>query len=121
VSAFADFDAVPPRQIWDGTLARVVRGECMTFALIELDPGTLVPEHAHANEQVGVLVRGSLRFLIGGEERTVGPGETWLVRANVPHSAEAGPEGAVAVEVFSPPRDDWDPVAELAPRAARWP
>jgi quercetin dioxygenase-like cupin family protein len=41
------------------------------------------------------------------EERTLGPGGTWRIEAKAPHTAQAGPEGAVVIDVFSPPRDDW--------------
>ena len=77
----------------------------MTLAVIELDPDSVVPEHSHENEQLGVLVSGLLEFRVGDETRRVGPGGTWSIPANVPHEVQAGPEGAVAVEVFAPTRD----------------
>jgi quercetin dioxygenase-like cupin family protein len=93
----------------------------MTFGLIELDPGAIVPEHSHEPEQVGILLAGSMTFTIGGETRALGPGGTWKILANVPHSVEAGPNGAVAFEIFSPVREDWRGLASDAPRAPRWP
>src|SRR5579862_1096560 len=73
VSAFADSGSLAPQQIWAGVLGRSVHGERVTLALIELEANAEVPEHAHVNEQVGILLEGSLRFTIGGEEREFGP------------------------------------------------
>ncbi len=86
--------------------------------MIELEPGAEVPEHSHDNEQLGVLIAGSLSFTIGGEHGEVRPGSFWRILANVPHSVVAGPEGAVAVEVFAPPRNEWagTPAGRARPR-----
>ena len=46
----------------------------------------------------------------------------WTIHGDVPHSVEAGPEGAVIYEIFSPPREsDWAGIAREAPRPPRWP
>ena len=110
-----------PQQIWDGILGRAVQGEQATLALLELDADSVVPEHSHANEQLGICIQGSLTFTIGGETRTVGPGGTWRILGNVPHSVVTGPDGAVVVEAFAPARDDWNDLAHEEPRAPRWP
>ena len=98
-----------------------MHGENVTLGLIELDPGVAVPEHSHANEQLGILIEGSVRFTIGDETGEVGPGGTWRILAHVPHSVVAGPEGAVLAEVFSPPRHDWAEIETLEPGPGRWP
>ena len=119
-SPFADLEGMDAQRIWEGVVGRVVEGERVTLAVIELDPGSAVPEHSHENEQLGVLVAGHLEFRIGDETRRVGPGGTWSIPANVPHEVEAGPEGAVAVEVFAPARADWGALERLDARP-RWP
>jgi len=120
-SAFVDANAVGPQQIWDGLLARTVHGDKLTLTLIELDPGIAVPEHSHANEQMGICLQGSLTFTVGEETKEVGPGGTWTILADVPHSVVVGPKGSVLVEVFSPARDDWQAREQLDPRPGRWP
>jgi quercetin dioxygenase-like cupin family protein len=107
MSAFDHVDSIEPLRVWDGVTAWPVHGDAVTLTVIELAPDALVPEHAHANEQVGVLLRGSLRFRIGDEERELARGATWCIRANVPHQVRTGPEGATIAEVFAPPRGDW--------------
>ena len=121
MSVFADVASLGPQQIWDGIVGRTVHGERVTLSLLELDAGAVVPEHAHANEQVGILLEGSVTFTIGGEIRELGPGATWRILAHVPHSVVVGAEGALIVEVFSPVRDDWHAIESQEPRPGRWP
>jgi unsaturated pyranuronate lyase len=121
MSAFGELTAYAPTRIWDGVVARVVEGERVSFAVVELEPNSLVPEHHHDNEQVGVLLSGSLTFRIGDETREVRRGGTWSIPADVPHQVQAGPDGAVAAEVFAPRREDWEAAERLAPCPPRWP
>ncbi|MBA2296635.1 MAG: cupin domain-containing protein, partial [Actinobacteria bacterium] len=68
-----------PRQVWDGITARAVHGERLTLALVELEPGAIAEEHSHDHEQLGMVLRGSIRFRVGDEKRELGPGETWEI------------------------------------------
>jgi quercetin dioxygenase-like cupin family protein len=110
-----------PLPIWDGILARAVHGERVSFAVVELAPDSHVPEHRHENEQLGVLVSGSMRFRIGDETRELAPGSVWTIPSNEPHEVTAGPQGAVAVEVFAPRREDWGAIEPAAPQPPRYP
>ena len=119
--AFEELGDIAPQQLFDGYLARAVHGDRITFAIVEIDPGSPLPEHQHENEQLGMVLRGSMTFRIGDEERTLGPGGTWSIPPNTPHSATAGPDGAVALDVFAPTRDDWKALAAEEPRPPRYP
>jgi quercetin dioxygenase-like cupin family protein len=121
VGAFDDLAAIQPRAIWDGLIARAVDGERITLAVVEIEPGAELPEHSHDNEQLGIVLRGSFRFRVGDEERELGPGQTWRIDSGTPHSAVGGPEGAVVIDVFAPPRHDWGAVDRLEPRQPLWP
>ena len=121
MSAFrhvSDLDVLP---IWPGVIARRVEGREMTFALVHLEPNASVDQHQHPNEQVGVIVSGSLRFTIGAEVRELRPGDTYVIPGGVPHEAVAGPDGTVVIDVFSPTRDDWSRFTPQAARPANWP
>jgi quercetin dioxygenase-like cupin family protein len=121
MSAFADTGSIEPQRIWDGVDARAVHGERVTLTVIELEPDAVVPEHQHENEQLGVVIRGSITFRIGDETRELGPGGTWRILANAPHSVTTGPEGAVLVEAFAPARVDWQGLETDGTRPPRWP
>src|SRR6185295_962771 len=107
MSAFDALGELRPIAIWNGVVARAVHGERVTLAVVELAPSSVVVEHAHENEQLGIVLRGSVRFRVGDEERELGPGETWRIPANTPHEVHTGTDGAAVIDVFGPPRDDW--------------
>jgi quercetin dioxygenase-like cupin family protein len=121
VTAFDELAAIGPHAIWDGVAARVVEGERITLAVVELDPGAVVPEHAHEQEQLGIVLQGTVNFRVADETRELGPGETWRILSNVPHEVIAGTEGATVIDVFSPVRADWAAVDQEPPRPPRWP
>ena len=117
----ADLADLPPFDVWgDAVRARKIEGEGITLAVVELAPGAVVPEHRHPQEQLGLCIRGSVRFRVDDEERELGPGGTWRILSDRPHEVVAGPDGAVVLDVFAPRRDDWQfPFGE--PTAPRWP
>jgi quercetin dioxygenase-like cupin family protein len=121
VSAFSDLGVIPPQQIWERVAARSLHGERITLSVVELDPDAVVAEHSHENEQLGIVLRGRIDFRVGDERRELGPGGTWRIAANTPHEATAGPDGAVVLDVFAPPREDFRGLESLEQRAPRWP
>jgi quercetin dioxygenase-like cupin family protein len=102
-------------------VARSVHGDRITMSVVELDPGALVAEHSHENEQLGIVLRGTMDFRVGDERRELGPGGTWCIPANAPHEATAGPQGAVVIDVFAPPRDDFRELPSLGHRSGASP
>lgn len=117
----AELKQLAPKPIWDGVAARIVEGERITLAVVELEPDGLVPEHRHPNEQLGIVLEGSVTFRIDEETRQLGPGGTWRIVADVPHEARAGAQGAVVIDVFTPTRTDWETIEDQPARAPRWP
>ncbi len=71
-----------------------------------LAKGTIVPRHEHPHEQTGYLVSGRMIFVIAGERFDAEPGDGWNISGGVSHGVEVV-EDSVAVEVFSPPREDY--------------
>ncbi len=113
---------LPLLEIWGDTVrARRVEGDRITLAIVELAPNAVVPEHRHAAEQLGMVIRGLMRFTVDGETRDLGPGGTWRILGERPHDVVAGPEGAVVIDVFTPIRSDWDDKAVVGMPTPRWP
>jgi quercetin dioxygenase-like cupin family protein len=105
MTSFQDLPDVPLLAIWGDTVkARRIQGDRITLAIVELAPNAEVPEHRHAAEQLGMVIRGQMHFTVDGETRDLGPGGTWRILGDRPHDVVAGPEGAVVIDVFSPVR-----------------
>lgn len=117
----SDLADIAPIQVFQGIRARRVEGDLITLAIVELDPDAVVPEHRHAHEQNGMVITGQMTFRVGTEERVLGPGGTWRILGDVPHTATAGPEGAVVIDVFSPIRSDWEDRPVLDAMEPVWP
>lgn len=103
------WDDMPKERVSDTLQRRLITGERMMLAHVYLDKGTIVPKHAHDNEQLTYILEGALRFWLGdaGErELLVSAGEVLYIPSNLPHKAEAL-EDTLDVDVFSPPRQDW--------------
>lgn len=97
-----------------GIEVRPVIGEALMTCWITIEPGAEIPEHAHVNEQLGVVIDGSVTVTANGESRTLEIGDAYLVSPNAIHSGLAGPEGVVLVETFVPVRDDYKRAWEAA-------
>ena len=69
---------------------------------------TRCPSTSTRKSRPGYLVSGRLRLTIGDDTHDVAPGDSWSIPGGVPTGAEMIVD-AVAVEVFSPVREDYLP------------
>jgi quercetin dioxygenase-like cupin family protein len=86
----------------------LVYGERTLFAEFRLERGSKLPRHRHPHEQTGYLVGGHMHLSIGDETFEVEPGDSWCIPSSIEHSGEII-EDSVAIEVFSPVREDYLP------------
>lgn len=89
-------------------LKTLVYGEKTLFAEFRMESGSNLPSHSHLHEQTGYLVAGRLRLTIGRQTFEVEKGDSWCIPGNTDHSADIL-EDSVAIEVFSPVREDYLP------------
>jgi unsaturated pyranuronate lyase len=120
-AAFDELASISPQMLRDGYVARVVHGDRITFAVVEVEPDAGLPEHSHENEQFGMVIQGSVTFRVGDESRTLELGGIWRIAANMPHSVIGGAEGAVVLDVFTPAREDWKGLPTQDLSSTRWP
>jgi quercetin dioxygenase-like cupin family protein len=91
----------------NATISRqYITADRVTVARFELKRGAVVPQHAHENEQMSYIISGALKFILEGRDIVVRGGELLQIPPNVPHAAEAI-EDTLAIDVFSPVRQDW--------------
>ena len=86
----------------------LVYGEKTLMVEFLLRKRSLLPRHSHPHEQTGYLVKGNIILTIGAEEFDVKPGDSWTIPGGVEHKADII-EDSVAVEVFSPVRENYLP------------
>lgn len=104
---FPTGDELGRHTIFPGVTIRTAAAERMMLSLVDLAPGSVVEEHAHPHEQVGMVVRGRAVFTIGGEEKTLGPGDLYRIPGGVPHKVVTLDEPAQALDIFTPVREEY--------------
>jgi quercetin dioxygenase-like cupin family protein len=82
-------------------------GKNLMLSIVRLEPRSVVSEHSHPHEQMGILLEGRLEFTIGNVTRLIGPGDMWRIPSGVLHSVRALDAPALALDVFHPIREDY--------------
>jgi quercetin dioxygenase-like cupin family protein len=90
--SFIDWDSIPPNEVAPGIRIRTPYGKNLMLSRVEFDAGAVVPK---------------MKFTIDGETRIVLPGESFIIPGGVPHRAEAVDGPCVALDIFSPIREDY--------------
>src|SRR5688572_15191779 len=98
---------VPPFSPAPGIQVQPVIGESLMTCWIAMEPGAIVAEHSHVNEQLGVVVEGSVSITAAGETREMVVGDAYVVPSNLTHSGVAGADGVLLVETFVPIREEY--------------
>ncbi|MBI5483233.1 MAG: cupin domain-containing protein [Deltaproteobacteria bacterium] len=86
----------------------LVYGDKTLMVEFRLQKGALLPLHCHPHEQTGYLVKGRILLTIESVVHEVLPGDSWCIAGGAFHCAEII-EDSIAVEVFSPVREDYLP------------
>ena len=93
--------------IFPGVTLHACALEKMMMSYVELAPHAEVKEHSHPHEQVGMLLEGRALFFIGAEQKMLQKGDRWRIPGGVKHRVVAQAEGAKALDVFCPIREDY--------------
>ncbi len=97
------------REVCEGIqMKTLVYGHRTLMAEFRLAEGADLPVHQHDHEQTGYLVSGRIDLIINDTVHEVYPGDSWCIPGKMAHSARAH-ENSVAVEVFSPVREEYLP------------
>ncbi len=94
-------------EIFPGVHIWTTHGQHLMLSLVEMQPHAVVQRHSHPHEQLGMLLQGELTFTIGEQTQRVLPGQMWRIPGGVEHRVVAGPQGATALDVFYPIREDY--------------
>jgi len=92
------------RELGPGLSTRIFAGDHAMVSVVRVEPGAVGTLHHHPEEQWGLMLEGSAVRVQGDVEVDVKTGDFWRTPGNVPHTIRAGPDGAVILDVFSPPR-----------------
>lgn len=94
-------------QLAEGIYTRLVSAGDMQLSFVSADPNTQSKAHIHPEEQITILLRGTLKQTVLDQEMELEPHDIVLVPGNVVHSGTAGELGFDALDVFWPVREDY--------------
>lgn len=93
--------------IFPGVQIQTCSTERLMVSVVDLEPGSVVEEHSHPHDQVGMLLEGKAVFTIGGEEKTLQAGDVYCIPGNVKHKVITLEEPTRAIDIFTPIREDY--------------
>ena len=95
---------ISPLQLMEGITGKYVHGQQMTFGLVEITEGTIMPQHQHVQEQITYILEGQLDMVIDGTLCTLTAGNYYVIASNTMHGAHAI-TGCKLIDVFCPVRE----------------
>jgi quercetin dioxygenase-like cupin family protein len=102
------FDTLPTERPFPGVRRESFTTERATVSRYRFEPGAVFPRHRHPQEQITLIVEGTVEMLIGDRRGVLRAGEWSVVGPDVEHGITAGDEGAEFVAFVSPPRSRTD-------------
>ena len=100
------------RKLAEGLNARVFVGENIMLSVVHIEPNSTGSIHSHMEEQWGFLIEGECIRIQGDEEFSAKAGDFWHTPSNVLHGIRTGTAGAVVLDIFSPPRQEYKSAGE---------
>lgn len=104
---FPTLDECGHRTVFGNVDIRTMAGDHIQFSLATVPPRGVVHAHSHPNEQLGLILAGEGRFIIGGEEKHVKPGDMYRIPGGVVHELHAFDAEIKALDVFYPVREEY--------------
>ncbi|HEX3722509.1 MAG TPA: cupin domain-containing protein [Nitrolancea sp.] len=111
---FYDLAEVRPFSPLEGFQMQSVIGGAMMANWVRIEPNRVMPRHQHPQEQLGIMLEGTLVLTIGDETRELKPGHAYTIPGDVPHDARTMDDGCLVLDIFSPSREDYARMARTA-------
>src|SRR3989344_3544910 len=84
-----------------GLLEKELQAEGFDPNLFTSNPGDVYPDHSHAYDEVRVMVKGRMKFIVGEEKYVLNPGDRIEFLKGTVHSAEVDGEQMAVMLVAS--------------------
>jgi quercetin dioxygenase-like cupin family protein len=102
-----NWQTIPSERVADGIDRQTVVGEKLMICRLKIQPRVVTPVHSHVHEQITMVERGRVLYIVDGAETIVSAGDVLHFAPNVPHGATMLDEEVVLVDVFTPMREDF--------------
>jgi unsaturated pyranuronate lyase len=109
-----DWSTIPVEEIGEGISRQMVVGDRLHVCRLRFAPHVVTTPHDHPHEQMTIVEKGRVLFIIGDERREVGPGAVLHFPSGIWHGATMLDEEVILLDIFTPVREDF-----LAPDGTR--
>jgi quercetin dioxygenase-like cupin family protein len=110
-----DWTSIPVEQLAAGIERQMIWGERLMVCRLRFAPGVVTAVHSHPHEQITLVERGRVLFIVEGEQRTAVAGDILVFPPHCEHGATMLDEEVVLVDIFSPVREDFLPPGATVP------
>lgn len=104
--AFYNWEKMRPEEISELYQRKVVYGENLVVARVEVKQGAVTQPHKHDSEEVVMVLKGAWKFSLPTGDVTLRENQMLSIPPGVEHSSEAL-EDTVAIDICTPARLDW--------------
>jgi quercetin dioxygenase-like cupin family protein len=105
----APWASIPAVRIAEGIERQLFWGDRVMVCRLVIAPHTVTPVHSHPHEQITMVERGRVRYIIEGQERVLEQGDMLHLPSGISHGATMLDEEVVLIDIFSPLREDFLP------------
>jgi quercetin dioxygenase-like cupin family protein len=98
---------IPSECVGEGIERQMVVGDKLMVCRLTIQPRVVTAVHTHEHEQMTLVERGRVLYIVDGVERICSPGDVLHFRPHLPHGATMLDEQVVLVDIFTPRREDF--------------
>jgi quercetin dioxygenase-like cupin family protein len=98
---------IPLTELVPGSNSHLVFGEKITVSFLTMSANSYFPPHRHEPEQIMIVIGGYADEIVEGKLYRLERGDVMLLPSNIEHGAYLREVDCQAIDIFSPPREDF--------------
>ena len=102
-----NWDEIQIEKTAEGIERQMVVGQNVMMCRFRFAPFVVTSEHTHPHEQMTLVVKGRVRFIISGKEHVMSAGDVLHFPPHNRHGATMLDEEVILIDIFSPIREDF--------------
>jgi unsaturated pyranuronate lyase len=102
-----EWATIPVEHIGDGVERQMIWGERLMVCRLRFAPHVMTAVHSHPHEQITIVERGRVSFMLDGQQRIASAGDVLHFASGVRHGATMLDEEVVLIDIFTPLREDF--------------
>jgi quercetin dioxygenase-like cupin family protein len=102
-----DWNEVEVEDLGGGVARQMIVGDRLMVCRLRIAPRVVTTPHDHPHEQMTLVERGRVRFIVGDDERMAEAGDVLHFPSGCWHGATMLDEEVVLIDIFTPVREDF--------------